>query len=166
MKKEIEKEKNEVATPSKRGRKPKITEHYVNSEEFMNEIKLFYETDVITTPLGLMIAKIAEGLGKRPNFMNYTYLEEMVGDAKVKMFTALSDKNFDLNRGINPFSYFNRIAFHAFITRIDKEKKRRHALDLYQDEVYTEYMAEHGCHVDHQEMGFGSDDSESEHVEY
>lgn len=38
----------------------------------------------------------------------------------------------------NPFSYFTRIAYHAFVNRIKKEKKVAEVLKLYQEKIYEE----------------------------
>ena len=35
--------------------------------------------------------KIATGLSYAPNFINYSYKDEMVGDAILKMFSALKN---------------------------------------------------------------------------
>jgi hypothetical protein len=120
--------------------KPRDREHYVNSREFEDEIKNFYDTDHVTIKLGECINKIANGLSFAPNFINYSYKEEMVGDAIVKMFSALKNKKFKLNSGFSPFSYFTTIAFHAFINRIKKEKKHHKAVTEYREKVYTELM--------------------------
>ncbi|MFA5753896.1 MAG: hypothetical protein WC905_00860 [Patescibacteria group bacterium] len=65
-----------------------------------------------------------------------TYREEMVGDAVIRMIEALTQQKFDPEKG-NPFSYFTKIAFHAFCNRIKKEKKMRQALTDYQNEIYN-----------------------------
>ena len=80
-------------------------------------------TDEIGEKLGESIYKIATGLSYAPNFINYSYRDDMIGDAIVKMFSALQMKKFDINSGNNPFSYFTTIAFHAFINRIKKENR-------------------------------------------
>lgn len=128
-----------VCTPPKKI-KPKDREHYVNSREFEEEIRNFYKTDDITIKLGECINKIANGLSFAPNFINYSYKEEMVGDAIVKMFSALKNKKFKLDSGFSPFSYFTTIAFHAFINRIKKEKKHHKALTEYREKVYNDLM--------------------------
>ena len=84
--------------------------------------------------------KIANGLSYAPNFMNYSYKEEMVGDAIVKMFSALKNKKFKIDCGFSPFSYFTTIAFHAFINRIKKEKKHHEAVNEYREKVYNDLM--------------------------
>lgn len=71
-----------------------------------------------------------------------SYRDEMVGDAIVKMMTALKHKKFTLDSGYSPFSYFTTIAFHAFINRIKKEKKHHETLQEYKEKMYTDKMIE------------------------
>ena len=85
--------------------------------------------------LGDAIYNIANRLGFAPNFINYTYKEEMIGDAIVKMLYALNNKKFSAEKG-NAFPYFTTIAYNAFINRIKKEKKSREALVNYQNDMY------------------------------
>jgi len=131
--------------------KPKDKVHYVNSREFEDEIKSYYNTDKMTDKLCESINKIANGLSYAPNFLNYSYKEDMVGDAVVKMFSALKNKKFKIDCGFSPFSYFTTIAFHAFINRIKKEKKHHEAINEYRDKVYTELMLNpeenNGAHI-------------------
>lgn len=130
------------ATGKKRGPKPKKTEFYVNPAEFKEELVQYYETEDCTKILGEMITKIAHGLSYSSNFINYTYRDEMVGDALVKMFTAVKNKKFNVDSDYNPFSYFTTIAFHAFINRIKKEKKHTETVSQYKEKVYEEEMIE------------------------
>jgi hypothetical protein len=131
--------------------KPRDKEHYVNGKEFEEEIREFYRTEKISIKLGESINKIANGLSYATNFINYSYKEDMIGDAIVKMFSALKNKSFRLDSGFSPFSYFTTIAFHAFINRIKKEKKHHEALNDYREKVYTELMIDsndiNGSHV-------------------
>lgn len=117
-------------------------EYYVNGKEFATAIKSYYHQvdDDIPEQLAIYIKKIAEGLSYAPNFINYSYKEDMVGDAIVKMLSALRHRRFDLDNGSNPFSYFTTIAFHAFINRIKKEKKQREVISEYQEAVYQDLM--------------------------
>ena len=108
----------------------------------MAAMRAYYESDIISEELAIYIKKIAEGLSYAPNFINYTYKEEMVGDAILKMVQALEHKKFDLENRDNPFGYFTTIAFHAFINRIKKEKKQREMINDYQEQVYNELMCE------------------------
>ena len=119
-------------------RKPrgKEKEHYVNGKEFEEEIRKYYNTDECSDNLATSISKIANGLSYAPNFINYSYKEDMVSDAVVKMFSALKKKKFKLDSGFSPFSYFTTIAFHAFINRIKKEKKYHETVTEYKEQTY------------------------------
>tara|TARA_Y100000310_G_scaffold211100_1_gene211828 strand:- start:1039 stop:1422 length:384 start_codon:yes stop_codon:yes gene_type:complete len=99
----------------------------------------FYKSGSDTIPdyLGETIYKIAVGLSYASNFINYTYKEDMIGDAIVKMLAAIREKKFDINSGYNPFSYYTTIAYHAFVNRIKKEKRYRETIDNYQQEYYA-----------------------------
>jgi len=127
-------------TPDGKKVKPKDKVHYVNSKEFEDEIRKYYKSGNITEKLGESLTKIAHGLSYAPNFINYSYKDDMIGDAIVKMFSALRNKKFKLNTGFSPFSYFTTIAFHAFINRIKKENKHHAVLNEYRDKVYTDLM--------------------------
>lgn len=131
----------QVEVMKKRGPKPKIDEYYVNPAEFKQQIRDYYKTEICIYELANSLKKIAYGLGNKSNFINYTYKEEMIGDALVKMYTALKNKKFNVDSEFNPFSYFTTIAFHAFINRIKKEKKHHETLCNYKEMVYEEEMS-------------------------
>lgn len=149
----MKKKSNTPSKPSKKRKRAsrKDTNTYVNQAEFLEELRTYYKTDVISKDLATYVKKIAEGLSYAPNFINYTYKDEMVGDAILKMIQALEYKKFDIENRDNPFSYFTTIAFHAFINRIKKEKRQRQAINDYQEQVYQELMNdganESGNHV-------------------
>jgi hypothetical protein len=120
--------------------KPQDKPHYVNSKQFEDEIRTFYGTELITNYLAEAIRRIAYGLSFLPNFINYSYKDEMIGDAVVKMYQALKYKKFHLDKGFSPFSYFTTIAFHAFISRIKKEKKHHQLIVDYRERNYDALM--------------------------
>ena len=130
------------AAPKKRRKKSSKEKkaHYVNAKEFYQQICDYYKTGVLPDYLAESINKIAIGLSYAPNFINYSYKDDMIGDAILKMFSALKHKKFNVEAGNNPFSYFTTIAFHAFINRIKKEKKHRETLTKYQETVYNEML--------------------------
>ena len=66
--------------------------------------------------------KIAENLSHKPNFLSYTFRDEMVGDA-IENCVMYVD-NFDPTKSSNPFAYFTQIVYYAFLRRIQKEKKQ------------------------------------------
>jgi hypothetical protein len=125
-----------VSEIKKRGKKPVDKEKfYVDPKQFDEQIVVYYETGKMSDELALMVSKIAHKLSYAPNFINYTFREEMVGDGIIRMFKALMSKKYDREKGTNPFSYFTRIAFNAFRNRIKKEKHMRDTHEKYQNEL-------------------------------
>jgi hypothetical protein len=197
--------------------KKTVKDYYVDPDEMWNELNNFYNSsESSSTPdqlemspkLGKMIDDIATKLGYMMKFINYSFKDEMKGDARLKMVKAVYDKNFTLwktspcsevmteggreyvmcylteskarsagwddkkmylkpwdeiksideyhdnERKIltvdgkaivnsvtyknNPFSYYTKIAYHAFVNRIKKEKKVADTLHAYQEKVYDE----------------------------
>jgi len=113
--------------------------HYINNKEFslavveyvktVNEAKeKDKEIPKVTDYIAQCFIKIAEGLSHRPNFVRYTYREEMVMDAVENCLRAIGNYKIETaTRTGNPnaFSYFTQICYFAFIRRIAKEKKQQ-----------------------------------------
>lgn len=127
---------------AKRGPKPKKTEYYVDPVIFKSQLVEYYHEGKNESELATSLSKIAHGLSYSSNFINYTYKDEMIGDALVKMFTAVKNHKFNIDSEHNPFSYFTTIAFHAFINRIKKEKKHAEAINEYKSRFYEEELNE------------------------
>lgn len=140
----MESSKSQKPPPEKKKRKKKKENaHYVSGKELLQQITDYYklgDEEQIPEALGVNVYKIAKGLSFAPNFINYSYKDDMIGDAIVKMFSALQQHKFKIDSGYNPFSYFTTIAYHAFINRIKKEKKHREVLTEYQESVYDELI--------------------------
>ncbi len=109
------------------------SEHYIDNKKFFEEIvswkkqvKVAEEAGdlvpQITEYIGECFILIAERLSTRPNFINYSFRDEMVGDAIENCLIAA--KNFDPEKSSNPFSYFTQITYFAFLRRITREKKQ------------------------------------------
>ena len=117
-------------------KKPNKKTYYVNPKQFLQMLADYYESDDLIDELAESVYKIAVGLSYSPNFINYSYKDEMIGDAVVKMVAAVKNKKFNLESTSNQFSYFTTIAYHAFINRIKKEKKYRETINDYQEQIY------------------------------
>jgi len=127
--------------------KPNKEAFYVDPNKFKQEIVTFYKSSECTNYLGSCLNKIAEGLSYNPKFINYSYKEDMVGDALTKMYSALKRKKFDIKSEASPFNYFTTIAFHAFINRIKREKKHHTALVAYRERKYEELLSTTDGHI-------------------
>ena len=111
----------------------KQNEHYVNNKEFtqavaeFNELTKLAESKGKTPPqmsnyIGECIYKIATRLSTRPNFINYTYRDEMICDAIENCIQYIG--NFNVEKSNNAFAYITQICYYAFLRRIQKEKKQ------------------------------------------
>ena len=80
------------------------------------------ERPQVTNYIGECFLKIANHLSYRPNFINYTYRDEMISDGIENCLQYID--NFDPEKSKNPFSYFTQIIYVAFIRRITREKKQ------------------------------------------
>lgn len=77
---------------------------------------------VIPNYVGECILLIAKRLSTKPNFVNYSYRDEMISDGIENCISYFD--NFDPNKSSNPFAYFTQIIYFAFLRRIQKEKKQ------------------------------------------
>ena len=109
--------------------------HYVNNAKFLEALKDWNDkcreaeeegepTPQVTNYIGECFLKIANGLSYRPNFINYTYKQEMISDGIENCLQYIH--NFNPEKSKNPFAYFTQIIYYAFIRRIQKEKKQTH----------------------------------------
>jgi hypothetical protein len=118
-----------MATLAEKKKKP----HYVNNKEFLAAM-VEWKGEVasaeaagepkprVTNYIGECFLKIANHLSYRPNFINYTYKEEMISDGIENCLQYIN--NFNPEKSSNPFAYFTQIIYFAFIRRITKEKKQ------------------------------------------
>ena len=114
--------------------KKKATQHYVDNKKFL-EAMVVYKEKVnkakennrkkpdVTNYIGECFLKIANHLSYRPNFINYTYRDDMISDGIENCLQYMD--NFNPEKSTNPFAYFTQIIYYAFIRRIQKEKKQQ-----------------------------------------
>ena len=107
--------------------------HYVDNKKFL-EAMLEYRDKCekakkrnrkkpdVTNYIGECFLKIANHLSYRPNFINYTFRDDMISDGIENCLQYMD--NFNPDKSNNPFAYFTQIIYYAFIRRIQKEKKQ------------------------------------------
>ena len=109
--------------------------HYINNKDFLKEMIAYRQSiskakrkclpkPKIPDTIAKCFMMIAENLSHKPNFLSYTFRDEMVADA-IENCVMYVD-NFDPNKSSNPFAYFTQIAYYAFLRRIQKEKKQNY----------------------------------------
>ena len=131
----------------KQKRVKRAKEHYVNNKEFSQAVVDYVNSandardkgesePTIPNYIGECFLKISEGLSHKPNFISYTYREEMVMDAVENCIKAIMI--YDITKATrtglpNAFAYFTQISYFAFLRRIAKEKRQQDIKELYID---------------------------------
>lgn len=117
-----------------------MANHYIKNRDFL-EALIAYKADCKIADehseshppmpdfIGECFIKIATNLSRKPNFVSYSFREEMIGDAIENCLMYF--RNFDETKSNNPFAYFTQVVYNAFLRRIDKEKK----------ELYVKYKS-------------------------
>jgi len=131
----------------------------VNNKEFSQAVVEYVEQvneaessgepiPTVTDYIATCFLKIAEGLSHKPNFIRYTYREEMVMDGVENCLKAITNYNIDTATRTgtpNAFSYFTQICYYAFLRRLAKEKR--------QQDIRFKYMEDAGVEEFLQETG-------------
>lgn len=117
--------------------------HYVVNKDFLAAIierkKIVdamaegEEKPVLSNYLAKCIFDICNHLSYKPNFIGYSYRQEMIGDALENCLRVVD--NFDPAKSSNPFAYFTQIAYFAFLRRIETEKKQSYIRGKLLDEL-------------------------------
>lgn len=123
--------------------------HYVDNKLFFT-VMLQYKHDCdnaaknnlpqpkIPPYVGECLYKIANRLSLKPNFVNYTYRDEMVADGLENCIAYIH--NFNPEKSTNPFAYFTQIIYYAFLRRIEQEKKHLYIKQKTLENFYFEGM--------------------------
>lgn len=128
--------------------------HYVDNKEFLRAMiewregydlaeKNEIQTPPVTNYIGECFLKIATHLSYKPNFINYTYREDMISDGIENCLQYV--KNFNPEKSNNPFAYFTQIIYYAFLRRIAKEKKQSHVRNkMIERDAYDSFTTMEG----------------------
>ena len=114
-------------------KKAKEKPHYVDNKKFLEAMiehkdkcerakNKNRKKPEVTNYIGECFLKIANHLSYRPNFINYTFRDDMISDGIENCLQYMD--NFNPDKSKNPFAYFTQIIYYAFIRRIQKEKKQ------------------------------------------
>ena len=114
-------------------KKAKEKPHYVDNKKFLEAMIEYRDRcekaknrnrkkPEVTNYIGECFLKIANHLSFRPNFINYTFRDDMISDGIENCLQYMD--NFNPDKSKNPFAYFTQIIYYAFIRRIQKEKKQ------------------------------------------
>ena len=133
--------------------------HYVNNADFcaalieyrkqVEEAKAAGKPKpILSNYIGECILKIATHLSYKPNFINYSYRDDMILDGIENCIQYID--NFDPMKSNNPFAYFTQIIYYAFLRRIAKEKKQSYIKGkLIQDMPFEAFEVQEGDDSDY-----------------
>jgi DNA-directed RNA polymerase specialized sigma24 family protein len=112
----------------------------VDPIELTEEIRKFKdsETEKMSDKLGLMLTNIANRFASRPNFRNYSYREDFVSDAILRMVQQIHKINLDHPK-CNPFSYLTMTCYHVYIAKITKENKFSKMKDDLTNKLFDDF---------------------------
>jgi len=111
----------------------KNPKHYVDNKKFLQAM-IEYRQAVreaeecgdtkpkIPDYIGSCLLLIAQRLSYKPNFINYTYRDDMISDGIENCLLYID--NFNPEKSQNPFAYFTQIIYYAYLRRIQKEKRQ------------------------------------------
>lgn len=113
----------------------KSVEHYVDNQKFLTALldyrvasdaacALGQDRPQIPEYVGECFLKIATHLSYKPNFINYTFRDDMISDGVENCLIYVH--NFNPEKSNNPFGYFTQIIYFAFVRRIQREKKHQY----------------------------------------
>jgi DNA-directed RNA polymerase specialized sigma24 family protein len=106
--------------------------YYIKKEELQQALIDYKQASIEAEQNGLPVPRVPEYIGDcfvkiatkmayRPNFIGYTFREEMVSDAIENCLMYF--RNYNTEKYSNPFGYFSKIVWQAFLRRIAKEKR-------------------------------------------
>ena len=138
--------------------------HYVDNKKFLQAM-IDWKEDCnlaekngkvqppVTNYIGECFLKIATHLSYRPNFINYTYRDEMISDGIENCLQYVA--NFNPEKSNNPFAYFTQIIYYAFLRRIAKEKKQTHVKNkMIESSQYESWTTMDGDDSSYSVIGF------------
>jgi DNA-directed RNA polymerase specialized sigma24 family protein len=139
--------------------------HYVDNKKFLEALTEYRQSvieaeesggkrPVIPEYVGECFLLIAQRLTYRPNFINYTYKDDMISDGIENCLTYID--NFNPEKSDNPFAYFTQIIYWAFVRRIQKEKRQ----------MYIKYKATEKANIFGELAEMGSDSEAYEEIQY
>lgn len=129
--------------------------NYINNKDLYNAIvehrnkvdkhiaeKKNSEPPAIPDYVGECFMLIAKNLAKRPNFSGYTFKDEFIEDGIENC--VIGYYSFNPEKYNNPFAYFTKIIWFAFLRRIEKESKQSYIKHMSLVHLHTEMMISGG----------------------
>ena len=95
--------------------------YYVSKEDFYRAYLESREAGKITDELARYFDRTVRGLAQRGNFRNYPDIDDMIGDAMLRLCQVW--QRFDADNYTGVHAWVSQVAYFVFIARIEKMKK-------------------------------------------
>jgi DNA-directed RNA polymerase specialized sigma24 family protein len=129
-KKPTKKKTAKKKTTKKKAAKKKTTKkkNYLNNKDLLAEVILSKEKGKMSDKLAHMLTVLCARYGRKGNFANYTYNEDM--QAYAMMMLVRTWNSFKPEKSNNPFAFFTQCIKHSFIQFLNQEKRQRDIRDV------------------------------------
>lgn len=142
---------------------PKRKTKYLNNKDLLAQVIASKEQGEMTGELAKMLTLLTARYGKKGNFANYTYNEDM--QAYAMMMLVRTWNSFDPAKSNNPFAFFTQCIKNSFIQYLNQEKRQRVIRDeLLVDKGLTPSYNFQMEHENNQRLAHDEEDHE-QHVE-
>lgn len=107
--------------------KPKRPAKYLNNKDLLAEVIKSKKQAKMTNELAKMLQLLTLRYGKKGNFANYTYNDDMQSYAMLMICKTW--QGFDPAKSSNPFAWFTQCIKNSFIQYLNYEKRQRDIRD-------------------------------------
>lgn len=134
---------------------------YLNNKDLLAQVILSKKNGKMTNELAKMLQLLTMRYGKKGNFANYTYNDDMQSYAMLMIVKTWN--GFDPAKSSNPFAWFTQCIKNSFIQYLNQEKRQRDIRDevLVDSGMLPSYNYQHEYSEEHKPEGV----HENENVE-
>jgi hypothetical protein len=107
--------------------KKKRKVNYLNNKDLLAEIMKSKENNKMTDKLAHMLQTLVARYGKKGNFANYTYNEDMQAYAMLMLVNTWN--SFNPEKSNNPFAFYTQCVKNSFFQFLNTERRQRDIRD-------------------------------------
>lgn len=100
---------------------------YLSNKVLLEEVKKCKKKGEMSNTLAKMLQTLCDNYGRKGNFVNYSYNEDMRSYAMMSLVKTW--KAFKPEKSNNPFAFFTQCIKHSFIQYLNQEKRQRNIRD-------------------------------------
>ena len=124
----IKKPPKKRAAKKKVAKKPPRPKNYLKNKDILAQVILSKENGQMSDRLAHMLQTLCKRYGKKGNFANYTYNDDM--QAYAMMMLVRTWNSFKPEKSNNPFAFFTQCIKNSFIQFLNQERRQRDIRDV------------------------------------